>query len=65
MTNLWNAQQCRRIVVYVKVDYLISYKFISIPTVNKRCEKATGDFPFYVVSWEKSIPFNIFEDIDV
>ena len=30
------------------------YKFISIPTVNKRCEKATGDFLFYVVFLEKN-----------
>ena len=30
------------------------YKFISIPTVNKRCEKATGDFLFMLYFLEKS-----------
>ena len=35
------------------------YKFISIPTVTKRCEITTGDFPFYVVSWVNFSSFNI------
>ena len=31
------------------------YKFILIPAANKRCEKATGDFLFYVIFLEKNV----------